>query len=181
MKKKQLIIIGSGLVIAAVAAAALLFFSTSPAEETVSIIVKGKDLAAARAAVVSVGGEITHELGIIRSVGANMTSSQIEALRGIAGIKISANRSVGTTGACTVTGAGYLRFDGNKVMWDLANQGAASVTVSKIELSWPAVSKKLKKVKLDGSEIYNIATSPSSAVIEAGWRGSVGDRTIDRG
>ncbi|MDX2436249.1 MAG: hypothetical protein QNL88_04280, partial [Acidobacteriota bacterium] len=179
MNKNHIVIIGSGLIIAAVALASLLFFSTSPAEDPVSIIVKGKDLAAARAAVVSVGGEITHELGIIRSVGANVTSAQIEALRGLADIKISANRSIGTTGACTVTGAGYLRFDGSKVMWDLANQGASSVTISKIELSWPAASNKLKKIKLDGSEIYNVATNPTSAVIQTGWRGNVGDRMID--
>ena len=157
----------------------LLLIDTPADETTTSVIVKGKDLAAARAAVVSVGGEITHELGIIRSVGAKLTASQLEAIRGIDGLKLHEDRSVSTAGTCSVSGTGFFRFDGNKLMWDLENSASGTATISRIELTWPSVNRMLKKVKLDGSEIYNIATSPSSAVIASGWKGNLGDRTID--
>ena len=49
---------------------------------TQAFIVQGSDLAAARAAVLAVGGQITHELGIIGAVGARLTKAQAEALHG---------------------------------------------------------------------------------------------------
>jgi len=83
-----------------------------------------------------------------------------------------ADRVVRTTGTCAVTGTGFFRFDGNKLMWDLESAGSTTAAISRIEISWPAVNKRLKKVKLAGKEIYNVATSAPSATIASGWRGS---------
>ena len=76
MRKLLIIVVSAALL---VACAFWLGFN-QPGEALTSVIVQGKDLASVRAAVESVGGEITHELGIIRSVGARVTSSQREQL-----------------------------------------------------------------------------------------------------
>lgn len=61
--------------------------SATPAEEETSpFIVQGTDLATVLEAVREVGGEVTHELAVIRAVGARLTPSQraeLEALDGI--------------------------------------------------------------------------------------------------
>ncbi len=58
-------------------------------------IVQGHDLAAVAAAVRTAGGEITHELGIIRAVTARLTEAQRQALRSSSGIeRIYENRTV---------------------------------------------------------------------------------------
>ena len=68
----------TGLAMALIGAAAMVRFPGETA--THSMIVQGSDLAAVRSAVVAVGGEITHELGIIDAVGATLTAAQIDAL-----------------------------------------------------------------------------------------------------
>ncbi len=55
-------------------------------EEPVPFIVQGTDLATAIEAVREVGAEVTHELAVIRAVGARLTAAQrtqLEALDGI--------------------------------------------------------------------------------------------------
>ena len=52
-----------------------------PGDEAVSFIVQGHDLASAATAVRGVGGTVTHELGIIHAVGAELTPTQVRALR----------------------------------------------------------------------------------------------------
>lgn len=69
--------------------------STPPVQEHLaSYIVQGSDLVTATDAVASVGGEITHELGIIRAVGAKLTPSQADRLRNIEGIQVHPDSSV---------------------------------------------------------------------------------------
>ena len=46
------------------------------AEPTARLIVQSQDLESARAEVERVGGQITHELGVIRAVGAELTLAQ---------------------------------------------------------------------------------------------------------
>ena len=50
---------------------------SQPAAQRQSLIVQGQTLVEARRAVRSVGGEITHELKIIKAVGALLTEPQI--------------------------------------------------------------------------------------------------------
>ena len=93
-----------------------LLLHTAPDEPVTSVIVQARDLETAVEAVRSVGGEITHELGVIRSVGANLTGEQLEALGGIAGLTFHDNRTVTTASVCTVTGHASLDISKNKVM-----------------------------------------------------------------
>ncbi len=61
---------------------------------TRSVIVQGTDLDSLSHLVQGTGGEITHELGIINAVAANLTERQIEALRAQDGVRVSGNATV---------------------------------------------------------------------------------------
>ena len=71
--------LATGLGLALLGAAALVQLPGQA--ETQGFIVQGADLAAVTTAVQGVGGEITHELGIINAVAAQMTESEIAALK----------------------------------------------------------------------------------------------------
>ncbi len=86
-----------------------------------SIIIQGKDLAAVKLAVQSVGGEITHELGVINAVSAQLTSKQIMAMRSHAQVRqVYANRTADVAGQVfdthypTLIGADDLHSQGIK-------------------------------------------------------------------
>ena len=150
-------------------------------EEAQSYIVQARDLETAIQAVRSVGGVITHELGIIRAVGAELTPSQAEQLRAMEGMKINENPKVELAAMDPIAGAADLEFNGKKVMWDLTNLGGGVVTISRITASWPLANSFVKKIKLDGDEFYNLPTSPPSAVIDSGWKNDEVDRQLSTG
>ncbi len=60
--------------------------AAAPSEEPAPYIVQGTDLATVVEAVRKVGGELTHELAVIRAVGARLTESQRQALEATSGI-----------------------------------------------------------------------------------------------
>lgn len=59
-----------------------------------SYIVQAQSLEQAKAITTQVGADITHELGIINAVGANLNTSQVEALRRQEGVKVMVNGKV---------------------------------------------------------------------------------------
>lgn len=72
---------------------------------TGSYIVQGTDLAAARAAVRAAGGEVTHELGIIQAVGAELSEAQWKTLRDQDGVRrLYQDRDLSTAGATELSG-----------------------------------------------------------------------------
>ena len=76
-----------------------------------SFIVQGNDLHSVRTAIQQVGGTITHELGIIKSVGADLSFTQVEQLRDIQGIrKIYENSKVKTS---VITNTVTVQIDSN--------------------------------------------------------------------
>ena len=88
----------------------------SEREEVGSFIVQGQDLAGVRAAVEAVGGAVTHELGIIKAVGTELTKRQVEALREMpnvrrvyanSGVRTSAVASPATATVSTRVSSGY--------------------------------------------------------------------------
>ena len=87
---KRLGLAGLGLVSAAVVMA------MAGSEPEQAHIVQGQDLAAARAAVIAAGGDITHELGIIRAVGAELSATEVESLRAENSVRIYEDRRVET-------------------------------------------------------------------------------------
>ena len=71
---------------------------------TESVIVQGAAMESLVAAVHAVGGRVTHELGIIRAVGAEVTPEQLAALRKVEGLRISDNKTVAVESAVCVSG-----------------------------------------------------------------------------
>ena len=49
-----------------------------------------------------------------------------------------------------VEGAAALEINGRKVKWDITNNSDAELTVSRVDVHWPAANQGLKKVKLVG-------------------------------
>ena len=90
--KKQLW--GGGVI----ASALMVAYLGLPGEPAVpgSYIVQAEHAEQAAVAVRSVGGEITHELGIIRAVGARLTAAQKAALESRSGVAVHGNRQVRT-------------------------------------------------------------------------------------
>ncbi len=76
----------------------------APETATVAVIVQGRDLSAVAEAVRQVGGEITHELGIIRAAGAELTAAQRAALEQHAAVtRIYEDRKVAVDSAPALT------------------------------------------------------------------------------
>jgi len=66
-------------------------------QATETYIVQGASLAGVKTAVESVGGEITHDLSVIRAVGAELNESQVSRLRSHAEqLNVFSNRSIRT-------------------------------------------------------------------------------------
>ena len=66
---------------------------------TDSYIVQAESLEQALDAVTVIGAEVTHKLGIINAVGANLTTSQVKTLRQMAGVKVLVNSRAAVTSA----------------------------------------------------------------------------------
>ncbi len=61
------------------------------------VIIQAEDMSVAAEAVRAAGGEITHELGIINSVAAELTPDQVETVRATDGVtRVADNRAVKT-------------------------------------------------------------------------------------
>ncbi len=72
--------------------------SQTNADETrTSYIVQAGSLEQALRAATDVGGNITHELSIINAVGADLSASQVQVLRGMEGVKVLVNGRVSVT------------------------------------------------------------------------------------
>ena len=111
-----------GAAVAAVSVAAFIWGTTErqATEAVESVIVQAQSLEQATAAVEAVGGEITHELGIISAVGADVTASAVDRLSRQPELTVHGDRSLqvastfaeahfpGLTGATTVHDAGPL-------------------------------------------------------------------------
>jgi len=171
----------TGMIFALVAYAALVAPPDRLATQT--YIVQGQDLNALKAAVATAGGEITHSLGIIRAVGARLTSDQVAQLRQSGLVtRIYEDRELQTTGTCSVSAEPQLSFDKKKLFWGLTNSGATPVTLNRLALTWPAANGEFKRVTLGNRKIANDKLPPQTAVIEgAQWEGELADRQIEGG
>jgi hypothetical protein len=65
--------------------------------------------------------------------------------------------------------------------WLLTNTGSLDLTISSIEISWPAAQRFLTKLKLDGDEIWRGFKLPTSAVIDSGWNSNSARRLLPVG
>ncbi len=83
-----------------IAVMGLLFLAANfqpAAPETVRVIVQAESLEAAIAVVRDAGGTVSRELGIIRSVSAEVTPAQRAQLENTDGVKVHENRKLSVT------------------------------------------------------------------------------------
>ena len=82
----------------------VLMVSVPAQQSTHSMIVQGKNLAAAKLAVEAAGGTISHELGVIRGVAVELTDTQMAILKSTPGIiRVFDNAAVETAKASSYT------------------------------------------------------------------------------
>ncbi len=125
-----------------------------------SYIVQGTDLASTAAAVRRAGGRITHELGIINAVGAEMTAEAVERLRARPGLHVYGDRALRTSsvspGSWTVrddfSAASYANSNGTQAWagsWveagDDGKANGGSVLISGGLLSLKSASRSLAR------------------------------------
>ena len=96
-RKHKLAGLTTGMVFGILACAALVINHDRPI--TQSYIVQGQDLSTIKAAVEAVGGEITHELGIINAVGARLSDAKLKDMK----IKVTGREAHG----------GHMRISGH--------------------------------------------------------------------
>ena len=112
--------------------------------DVTSVIVQGRDMATAAAAVRAGGGVVTHELGVIDAVGARVSPGQLEGLRLAAGIRrVYGDAPVATAGCGVVAWASPVPND-KKLEWELTNHSMSTVTLSRVEVQWPREHEGLK-------------------------------------
>jgi len=120
-----------------------LAFGMSQAPQPVtesSYIIQGSSLADVRALVVRQGGEITHELGVIRAVGATLTPAQVKALRAHAGIQ-------------RVYDNGAVEVAGKPVKNDDSGSGRGNSDVLETHYPTQAGAKDVHGMGFDGSGV----------------------------
>ena len=144
-------------------------------------IVQSLSLADAQSAVSAVGGTITHELGIIRAVGASLSPAQVARLESRGDIRaVFRDRRVSTASSCGLA-AGPTFFDNDKFSWTVTNTGTSTVTIGAISIAWPTVNGALKKIRLDGDDIWKVEAEPPYAQVIDGWHDDVRRRQLAPG
>ena len=121
---------------------------------TARVIVQGGDATTVAKAVRQVGGEVTHELGIINAVGARLTADQRRALEDDA-FRVMADRDLSVAGASKkIKSSKKITI---KVVDDLKWQGAEkrSKTVAK---AWEASEKRAAKIASEWEKAAEKAT-----------------------
>ena len=126
-------------------------------EPTTSVLVQGTDVAAVAAAVRAVGGRVTHELGIINTVGARLTPTQMRRLEASdATLRIQPNRatSVSAVANSSAGSAPDGQYDESQddpydqaAAWDTAEQRGLTVTSDWKKSAKQAVSEAKQVVK----------------------------------
>jgi len=89
--------------------------------------------------------------------------------------------TTGPAPTCSVESASSLIIGDNKVEWDLTNLESDALIIDRIEVAWPTEQGNLKRIKLDGAEIYSQQLPPPNAVIDSGWSSSLDRREISAG
>ncbi len=73
-------------------------------------------------------------------------------------------------GGCDAQVAAQLEVDGDEVELEITNAGGETITVARIEVSWPAEHLDLEKIKLDSSSIFEQDLAAPWALVDSGWR-----------
>ena len=70
---------------------------------------------------------------------------------------------------CSVQGASSLSLGDRDMTWQLTNTAGNDVTISRVRISWPSSQGDLKKISLNGRQLWTGSDAPTSADLSAGW------------
>ena len=140
-------------------------FNHSTEEETVgSYIVQAANLDQAKTAVIEVGGEVTHELDIIRAVGATLTADQLRAVRARDDVKrVYEDRAVNTSldltalslANCGLSANERLGFDGSNIVWRATNTSGNTLHLDRMMVMWPQRGGVLSSIDIGQRRIFD--------------------------
>ncbi len=78
---------------------------------------------------------------------------------------------------CTAEGGSQLKFDGQKVIWQVSSGSESNLTLQSLDIVWEADNGDLKKVKIDGTTVHDTLLPPTSATVASGWLDGIEART----
>ncbi len=84
---------------ATLASSLMLSSFATASENSTSYLIQGNEVSVLKAAIVRVGGEVTHELDLINAVGAELTQSQYKILMQMKGLRLMNDQPVGIESA----------------------------------------------------------------------------------
>ena len=123
-------------------------------------LIQGPDLAAIRAAVVEVGGTVTHDLPLINGVGASMTRSQLARVeaevssitRIIDDLAWEPEPELVIDDACTLRSRIQLEWQESRARWELYNKGDEPIALRRLNIEWPESLGELRGVSTETTE-----------------------------
>ena len=80
-----------------------------------------------------------------------------------------------TVSPCSSISVSNFLIDAKRAIWSITNNSATTITISQINLSWPAENDSLDKIFLGTGKIWDQTAPPPSIVITSGWTGSSRD------
>ena len=150
-----------------------------PTAPTARYIVQGSSADAAESAVEAVGARISHKLPVIRSVGTTLTIRQKAELEEL-GMRLFLDQALEISSVCSLT-SGSVRLESKKLHWTVHNNSASTLTVGAVSVAWPSEDGVLKKIRLDGDDIYTQPLSPPYSQVVSGWHDDARRREIAPG
>lgn len=130
-----------------------------PLPERLQIMLQGESADAMRAAVEAVGGEVSHDLPIIRAVGAWVSPAQLQQLRSHPGIarmiddfSLEPDKVPDGPAGCDVGGALEAEIRPGRLRWPLFLKRGPAHAAS-LELSWPEALGPLQALRLAGQAL----------------------------
>ena len=83
-----------------------------------------------------------------------------------------------TEDTCSFISLGGFGVDDDEASWSVTNSGAEPISITRIELSWPASNGALDRIRFKSSSIWNGNDDSPPSVIASGWSG---DRELEGG
>ena len=94
--------------------------------------------------------------------------------------RVFEDATVNTASTCGVAGVDTL-FEDKKFFWTITNTSASPLTIGSMSIAWPSVNGTLKKIRLDGSDIWTVGAQPPYLQIVDDWHDDASRRVLAAG
>jgi len=144
-------------------------------------IVQAANVETAERLVAGLGAQVTHRLGVIGAVGAELTAEQAGTLRATDGVRqLFGDAPLRTSSVCSVSG-GLRQLKDKKFTWMLTNTSSSVARIGAVTARWPSVNTTLKKIKLNGADVWTAGANPPYVNLVSGWHDDAQRRDIGPG